>query len=184
MPVFENVSFTLKSGDCMTITGANGSGKSSLLRIMAGLLKPASRQCSGYELEEIHYIGAQSGLRAILTLQENLNFWAKMLGNNKSVVLKAMQAMNISHLAKEPISRLSSGQAKRASLAKLYIVKRPIWLLDEPENALDKRHREHLALQIKEHMREGGIVVIATHNAELWPYTQNLDMDQFTRRAA
>ena len=184
MPVFENVNFTLNAGDCMTITGANGSGKSSLLRILARLLKPTLGQCVGYDTSDIHYIGTQSGLRSVLTLENNLTFWAKTLGQSKECVTDAMNAMNITYLAKEPISRLSSGQIKRASLSKLYLNKRSIWLLDEPENALDQKHRDHLATKIKEHMGQGGIVIIATHNAELWPNTQNLDMDQFTRRAA
>lgn len=184
MPVFKGVKFTLNAGDCMTITGANGSGKSSLLRVIAGLLKPSTGQAVGYDTTDIHYIGTQSALRSVLTLQENMKFWGKTLSSNPAQIQHSLDAMNITHLAKNTIAQLSSGQAKRASLARLFLTHRPIWLLDEPENALDKKHREHLKTKIKEHIGKGGIVIIATHNADIWPSTQNLDMDQFTRSAA
>lgn len=169
--VIADLSFTLEKGESLTVTGPNGAGKSTLLRALAGLLPlaegtialaPASDKTLA---EQVHYIGHADALKGVLTVRENLDFFAAMLesGNGGLPAKTALAEFGLSHTADLPAAYLSAGQKRRAALAKLRIVKRPIWLLDEPSTALDSASQALMTQIMAAHLAEGGMIVAATH---------------------
>lgn len=167
--VFTGVSFTLASGEGLLLTGPNGSGKTSLLRLVAGLLSPAEGQL---ELEggspdlaigqHAHFIGHLDAVKTALTVEENLAFWRDFLGGGD--VGAALEAFGLSHLGDVPAGLLSAGQKRRLSLSRLALVPRPIWLLDEPSVSLDRESVTRLAGLVAHHVAEGGMVAASTHS--------------------
>ncbi|QBR72678.1 heme ABC exporter ATP-binding protein CcmA [Beijerinckiaceae bacterium] len=169
--VIADLSFTVEKGESLTVTGPNGAGKSTLLRALAGLLPlaegtialaPASDKTLA---EQVHYIGHADALKGVLTVRENLDFFAAMLesGNGGLPTKTALAEFGLSHTADLPAAYLSAGQKRRAALAKLRIVKRPIWLLDEPSTALDSASQALMTQIMAAHLAEGGMIVAATH---------------------
>lgn len=170
--VFEGVSFSLQAGEMMLVTGRNGAGKSSLLRLIAGLVRPEAGaiRLDGGEAEAplseaVHYAGHADGLKPALTGLENLAFWQRLYGRAALSPEAAMDRFAIAHLADLPVSVLSAGQKRRLTLARLLVSRRPVWLLDEPTSALDRASQAILAAVIAAHLGEGGLVVAATHAA-------------------
>lgn len=170
--VFEGLSFALDAGEALTITGRNGAGKSSLLRLIAGLLRPAHGRISldggDPELslaEQVHYLGHQDALKSALSVTENLGFWAGFLGAKAPELERCLDAVGLYDLADLPAAYLSAGQRRRLSLARLLAAKRPIWLLDEPTSTLDTTAQERLAGLMQTHLAEGGLILAATHAA-------------------
>ena len=169
--VFSNLSFELDAGGSLTVTGPNGAGKSTLLRALAGLLplRGGTISCtalSGETLaEQAHYIGHADALKGPLTAAENLEFLAAMLdaGHGGMPVETALAEFGLSHAANLPVTYLSAGQKRRAALAKLLVVKRPVWLLDEPSTALDAASQARMAEIMATHLAQGGMIVAATH---------------------
>ncbi len=164
--VFSNVNFTLNAGEMLELRGANGSGKSSLLRLLAGL-NLASAGLISYEngspdlslAEQAHYIGHADANKPALTVSENLNFWTTFLGGSQT----QLQAFNLEVLADDQALLLSSGQRRRLALSRLHCAHRPVWLLDEPDVGLDSASRLILQNHIARHLDEGGIALVATH---------------------
>jgi heme exporter protein A len=163
--VFSNLSFDVAPGQCAELRGANGAGKSSLLRMIAGLVLVAS---GGLTLDgtaefapACHYAGHQDALKTALTVSENLAFWAACFGGGD--IAKALQTFSLDGLRDEPVHVLSAGQKRRVSLARLMLVRRPVWLLDEPMTALDASAQEQLRKAMHTHMDHSGILVVATH---------------------
>jgi heme exporter protein A len=154
----------------LALTGPNGSGKSSLLRLIAGLLRP-SAGCIALEggdderslPEQAHYQGHLDALKPSLTVAENLDFWARYLGQQTTRVAEPLAAVGLGGLAHLPAAYLSAGQRRRLSLARLIAVPRPIWLLDEPTSALDAAGHERLAELMRHHRATGGMILAATH---------------------
>jgi len=170
--VFAGVSFALAAGEALTIIGRNGSGKSSLLRLVAGLLLPADGRITleggDSELnlgEQAHYLGHQEALKPALTVRENLHFWSRYLGPAGIAPEAALTLAGLAELADLPAAYLSAGQRRRLSLARLAAVKRPIWLLDEPASALDSSGQARLAGMMHEHLTQGGLILAAAHGA-------------------
>jgi len=170
--VFRGVSFSLKNGEAMLVTGRNGAGKSSLLRMIAGLVRIASGTLSldGGEQdspigEQAHYLGHLDALKPALTVAENLQFWAEFLGPSSGDVAPALEAVDLAPLADLPAAYLSAGQRRRLSLARLVAVPRAIWLLDEPTSALDAASQARLADLMRRHLTSGGMIVAAAHGA-------------------
>jgi heme exporter protein A len=169
--VFSNLSFELDAGGSLTVTGPNGAGKSTLLRALAGLLPLAagtiscSPLSSGTLAEQAHYIGHADGLKGVLTVAENLEFLAALLdaGHGGTPALTALAEFGLTHAANLPVTYLSAGQKRRAALAKLLVVKRPVWLLDEPSTALDAASQALMAQIMATHLAQGGMIVAATH---------------------
>jgi len=171
--IFSHLSFCLDGGEALAVIGANGAGKSSLLRALAGLLRPMAGQISLSPkmnltlAEAVHYVGHADALKNVLTLAENLVFWSSMLatGAGKTEIGETLQYFGLKGVADLPAAYLSAGQRRRAALARLLVSPRPIWLLDEPLTALDLASQDLLRNAMREHLKGGGLIVAATHAA-------------------
>ena len=152
--LFEGLSFALGPGDTLQLMGPNGSGKSSLLRLAAGLLRA---EAGRIDRSALALADDKPALDAERPLGSALRFWT---GRDP---LPAMTALGIGTLADVPVRYLSSGQLRRASLARVVASQSPLWLLDEPANALDADGVDRLAAIIAEHRAKGGAVIAATH---------------------
>jgi heme exporter protein A len=168
--VFAGLSFAVSGGEALTVTGRNGAGKSSLLRMIAGLVRVAGGRLAlaGGEAEatiaeQAHYLGHQDALKSSLSVRENLAFWIEYLGGHRETLPAALDAVGLKRLAGLPAAYLSAGQRRRLSIARLAAVQRPIWLLDEPTSALDAQSQERLAALMQAHLAGGGLIVAATH---------------------
>ena len=167
--VLQDLHFTVNAGEMTAITGPNGSGKSSLLRLVAGLLRLSSGEIilEGGEVdasigEQSHYVGHQDALKPSLTVAENLAFWSAFHGHRNHVA-KSLACLGLASLAHLPALYLSAGQRRRLSLARLIATQRPIWLLDEPNTALDATAQAMLANIMRTHLAQGGIILAAVH---------------------
>lgn len=178
----ENISFAVAAGEALLVTGRNGTGKSTLLRVIAGLLAPAQGRVRwtaaepGVEAENdepsvaarAHYLGHADSMKNALTPLENLTFWAAMLAiPSAAPVLSpeaALERFDLAHIADLPFSYLSAGQRRRVALARLLVAARPLWLLDEPTTALDVVAQAQLAETMQAHLDTGGAIIAATHS--------------------
>jgi len=160
VPVLEGLSFTLEAGQVLVLRGPNGSGKTTLLRTLAGL-QPALRGTISEPPEAIAYGAHADGLKATLSVAENLAFWAAVHG--LSDIDGALDHYNLRGLANRAAQNLSAGQKRRLGLARLMVVGRPIWLLDEPTVSLDVASVGLFADAVRAHVARGGAALIATH---------------------
>ena len=182
--VFAGVSFSVASGESLTIRGRNGAGKSSLLRMVAGLVRVAGGQHSleggDPELtlgEQAHYLGHLDALKPSLSVEENLRFWSAFLGAAASDLSEPLRAVGLNALSDLPAAYLSAGQRRRLSIARLLTVKRPLWLLDEPTSTLDAAAQVRLGEIMKAHLAGGGIILAATHGPLQLDGAQELNLD-------
>jgi len=168
--VFCGLDFEISSGEALAVTGPNGAGKTSLLRLIAGLLTLAggSIALAGGETElmlceQAHYLGHRDALKPALSVAENLSFWRDFLGGKPFDVSESLLRVGLDHAAQLPAAYLSAGQRRRLSIARLLVVRRPIWLLDEPASALDAAGQSLFAGLMSDHLARGGLIVAATH---------------------
>ncbi len=171
--IISDLSFHIKDHEGLLLTGPNGSGKTTLLRALAGFIEQSNgiiKLEGGLPDadvgEQCHYIGHKNGIKHGFTVSENLEFWLNYLGDsqkNNSDKDKALEVFELSNLRDIPAGMLSAGQKRRLGLARLVMIKRPVWLLDEPSVSLDVHSVKILASVVEDHIRDGGIAMAATH---------------------
>jgi heme exporter protein A len=176
--LFDRLSFQLESGQCMHIAGDNGAGKTSLLRILCGLLSPTSGEVrwNGRPIHRVRdeygadlvYVGHVNGVKDDLSAAENLRVWAAMaaLKVGADDLMRALRLLAIERFAHWPAGQLSQGQKRRVALARLALASQArIWILDEPFNALDPGGVGILNQLIEAHVGGGGAVALTTHQS-------------------
>lgn len=174
--VLSGLSLKVEGGEALLLTGPNGAGKTTLIRTLAGFLRPESGsiRLEGGDpereiAEQCHYVGHATGIKASLTAEENLRFWAEYLSGTTAAAERgelidaALERFGLGALFDVPAGLMSAGQKRRLGLARLVVAKRPVWLLDEPTVSLDAASTAILAELIGEHLAGGGLVVAATH---------------------
>jgi heme exporter protein A len=173
--LFAGLSASMGAGEALALTGANGAGKTSLLRAIAGLLRPAQgviRFEQGGETVEaeearsggLHLLGHQDGLKPGRTAGEELAFWAAWTGAGPAGVDAAVAAFALDPLLPLEVRKLSAGQRRRLTLARLIASPRPLWLLDEPFAPLDTARRVLLGERMAMHLNGGGMIIAAVHD--------------------
>jgi len=168
--VFSGLDFAIAGGEALAVTGRNGSGKTSLLRLIAGLLAPGGGSIAieggDAELtlpEQAHYLGHRDAQKPALSVMENLAFWRDFLGGESADAGECLDRVGLSHAVDLPAAYLSAGQRRRLSLARLLALRRPVWLLDEPTTALDAAGQTMFTGLMRDHLAGGGLIVAATH---------------------
>ncbi|PCD04354.1 heme ABC exporter ATP-binding protein CcmA [Sphingomonas spermidinifaciens] len=169
--LFAGLSFALRAGEAALLTGPNGIGKSSLVRLAAGLSAPAAGRIERGAPAAL--AGEAAALDLELPLAAALGFWAGLDGTRNRVE-PALAAMGIDHLAEVPVRFLSTGQRKRAALARVIASGAGLWLLDEPANGLDTASVAALEAAIDGHRADGGAVLVASHVPVALPNAQDL----------
>jgi heme exporter protein A len=159
--LFEDLSFALDPGDAALVTGPNGIGKSSLLRIAAGLLDASAGEIQ--REGRVALVNETAALDPQRPLGAALAFWAGLDGQGTADITRGLAAMGIEGLAEVPVRMLSTGQRKRAALARTIAGGADLWLLDEPGNGLDTDSLDRLAAAMTAHRAAGGIVLAASH---------------------
>ncbi|HUA76861.1 MAG TPA: heme ABC exporter ATP-binding protein CcmA [Acetobacteraceae bacterium] len=179
--IFRDLSFTLGAGEALIVRGPNGAGKSTLLRVLAGLLPPAAGRLTWQgedalldpplHARRIAYLGHQDAIKPALTAAENLRFAASLSGGD---IAAALAALALAPLADLPARLFSAGQKRRLALARIALSNAPLWLLDEPTNALDDAAVTLLATLIATHLSQGGLLIAASHTPLPLPRTTEL----------
>lgn len=192
--VFTGLHAQVEAGGALILAGPNGAGKSSLLRVLAGLtpLQAGEVVCDGVSLardraafqDRLLYSGHLDALKPAFTAAETLAFWARLYGTDTDAVPDALGAMGLETLADHPVRTLSAGQKRRLGLARLALIDRPLWLLDEPTVSLDSESAERVAAMARNRCETGGIVVVATHIDFALPGAHILDPSGFAPREA
>ncbi|HKQ45163.1 MAG TPA: heme ABC exporter ATP-binding protein CcmA [Rhizomicrobium sp.] len=170
--LFDGLSFRVTAGQALAVEGANGAGKTSLLRMIAGFLAPVSGRIKvkiaereSDDAEErgkaVGWLGHQDGLKPQLSVREQLNFFASLYGHKADGA--ALEQVGLARQADLPCRYLSAGQRRRLALARLLVSQRPLWLLDEPFAALDASGQALVGQLMARHCGQGGIIIAATH---------------------
>jgi heme exporter protein A len=173
--LFEGLSFTLEAGQAMSLVGRNGAGKTSLLRAIAGFLRPASGTIVFHgpdgviEADEarsnaLHMAGHQDGLKSNRLAEAEFLFQARWTGADQAGIARARALLDLDGLAGLEVRKLSAGQRRRLSLGRLVASPRPLWLLDEPLAPLDAHHRQAFGALMAEHVAGGGMILAAVHD--------------------
>jgi heme exporter protein A len=172
-PVFEGLSFGLAGGELLALTGRNGSGKTTLLRALALLVTTEAGQIrwQGEDIardreawrRQIAWLGHLDGLKADLSVRENLSIAAKLRDEPPDRIDQALVSFDLALLARREVRTLSAGQRRRVALARVASTHAPLWLLDEPLNALDAPSQAALRTTLGRHLAAGGLAIAATH---------------------
>lgn len=177
--VLTGVSFAVAPGEALILRGPNGAGKTTLLRTLAGLTPPLEGHVEAAD-DAIAYAGHADGLKAQLSVAENLRFWAGVFG--ATGIDAAVDAFDLGELLDRRAGNLSAGQKRRLSLARLLVSGRPVWCLDEPTVSLDVDNVARFARAVEAHLAGGGSAIIATHIDLGLSTARSLDITPFTRR--
>ena len=192
--IFENLSFSISSGLLLKLVGPNGSGKSTLLKTLAGLIEPDHGDIDYSDQsvmldhewisENICYLGHKNALKREFTILDNIRFWAEIWGTTEKIDF-ALKSMGIDYLRDTPVRYLSSGQTRRAALARSMCHPAKIWLFDEPTVGLDERGLSLLSKAMQSHLDQDGIILCATH-VDLGldqKITETLDLAEFSAQS-
>ncbi len=174
--LFEHLQVSVRPKDMLQVSGPNGSGKTSLLRLMSGLMRPTAGDVliQGVSIQQkrnelasnLLWLGHAAGIKGLLTAEENLT-WLSALhhGASREQIWQALAAVGLAGFEDVPCHTLSAGQQRRVALARLYLANVPaLWILDEPFTALDKQAVTQLELHLAQHCNNGGMVVLTTHH--------------------
>lgn len=171
--ILSGLSFETSSGKALVIRGPNGTGKSTLLRAVAGLLPleggtvsidDPSGEFSGFPVSELaHYLGHENAMKPAMTVGHNLKFWQDFAGQPHLDVAEALEMVGLGGLDAVPFGHLSTGQRRRSAIARMLVSYRPIWLLDEPTSGLDAASEAQFAALMQTHLEDDGLILAATH---------------------
>ena len=187
--LLRDVSFSLSAGELLQVTGANGVGKTTLLRVVAGLMPSESgeviwrqtgidRDTSRYH-DELSYLGHSNALKADLTALENLQFTSGLRHQvGEQACLQALSILNVPQCAQLPVKVLSAGQRRRVALARVLLSTSILWILDEPITNLDAAGIELVEGLMAQHLERGGMILTAAHQSLLVSHagTRNLSL--------
>jgi heme exporter protein A len=169
--LFHQLSFSVHAGDIVQIEGPNGAGKTSLLRLVAGLSRPEQGEIRWHDRpiaqqrEQWHasllYLGHHPGVKAVLSPLENLRFYHRDCEDAQ--IFAALESVDLLGYEEVPVAQLSAGQQRRVALARLWLSRATLWILDEPLTAIDKTGIEKLMMKFAQHADNGGAVIMTTH---------------------
>jgi len=188
--IFKDLSFALSTGSTLVITGGNGSGKTSLLKIIAGIIKPqagkifwgdfAVTQIADDFYGDMQFIGHKNFLKSQLSVKENIEFYAK-LSDTQMAMSSALSFFDLNEIAEEKVKNLSAGVQQRVRLSLLLACPATLWLLDEPSNNLDQFYKEKLHGLIKTRIKEQGMVLLATHDSQFYDLGIKINIEDFKK---
>ena len=186
--IFRDLGFALGTGSVLVITGGNGSGKTSLLKIIAGIIKPQAGEIlwGDFAVEQIRedfygdmqFIGHKNFLKSQLSVKENIEFYAK-LSDTKMAVNSALSFFDLNDISHEQVKNLSAGVQQRIRLSLLLACPATLWLLDEPSTNLDQFYKEKLHGLIKTRIKEQGMVLLATHDEFFFDLGIKINVEDF-----
>lgn len=186
--IFHDLGFALGTGSVLVITGGNGSGKTSLLKIIAGIIKPQAGEIlwGDFAVEQIRedfygdmqFIGHKNFLKSQLSVRENIEFYAK-LSDTQMAVNSALSFFDLNAISDEPVKNLSAGVQQRIRLSLLLACPATLWLLDEPSTNLDQFYKEKLHGLIKTRIKEQGMVLLATHDEFFFDLGLKINIEDF-----
>ena len=174
--LFTDLAFAVSAGEVVALTGANGAGKTSLLRAIAGLIRPEAGAAAFHDgdgnpidpavarAHEVHLLGHLDGLKGARTARQELIFQSQWLGHTHDGISHAVAALGLEPLLDLEVRKLSAGQRRRLALARLIGSPRALWLLDEPLSPLDARWREAFGCIMRRHLDTGGLILAAVHD--------------------
>ncbi|NNL04728.1 MAG: heme ABC exporter ATP-binding protein CcmA [Xanthomonadales bacterium] len=182
-PVFQPVSFDLEAGQLLLITGTNGCGKTTLIRVLAGVLHPTSGRID-MRASTMAYVGHYLALKDDLSVFENLRFMRDFIGTSQRDVDAVIEEVGLGHVKYNQARHLSAGQRKRCALARLLLSEAQLWLLDEPYSNLDIEGVGLVDRLLTQHLETGGSAVVATHGAHRPAWAGTVDYELLSGRAA
>ncbi|TDT77326.1 heme exporter protein A [Litoreibacter halocynthiae] len=174
--VLTGVTFEVAAGEALILRAPNGAGKTTLLRCLAGLTPPVSGVLN-FSIEDVAYAAHADGLKAQLSVEENLQFWADIFGTHN--ITPAVETFDLESLLTRRAQDLSAGQKRRLSLSRLMLTRRSIWALDEPTVSLDTENVARFAAAITAHLAQGGSAILATHIDLGLPSARTLDLSPY-----